>query len=240
MLDSENMTEASKAVQEVAKTTGKTVDAIREFGGFIARVTAGSIEQAAGIFEDKLKYMRWENQLNLMKKVELKLHEVGLKSPSRSIPLKLAVPLLEAAALEDDDSLQDRWAALIVNGANAASGIEIRRSYINILETLTPLDAKILQTIYSRPKQDSLEDGVWTSLLPNVAASAPVLSQDGYQNQPTNEVKVSLANLDRLGLIRVDEAFYGGQIFSKAHLTFLGEDFFRSCTLQNTSEIARR
>ncbi len=47
------MEEESKAVQEVAKTTGKAIDAAREAGGFIARFIVGSLEQGMGIFEDR-------------------------------------------------------------------------------------------------------------------------------------------------------------------------------------------
>lgn len=37
------MEEEAKAVQEVAKTTGKAIDAAREAGGFIARFVAGPL-----------------------------------------------------------------------------------------------------------------------------------------------------------------------------------------------------
>lgn len=37
------MEEESKAVQEVPKTTGNAIDAIREAGGCIAKFTAGSL-----------------------------------------------------------------------------------------------------------------------------------------------------------------------------------------------------
>ena len=50
------MEEESKAIQEIAKTGGKAIDAVIEFGGFTARCIAGSLEQGLGIFEDRLKY----------------------------------------------------------------------------------------------------------------------------------------------------------------------------------------
>jgi hypothetical protein len=51
--------EESKAIQEAAKATSKVIDAAREAGGFIAKFIAGPLEQGIGIFEDRLKYMRW-------------------------------------------------------------------------------------------------------------------------------------------------------------------------------------
>src|SRR4051812_43659442 len=118
------MSDSDNSIGEIAKTAGKAVDAGREFGGFMSRYISGSLEQAMGIFEDKLRYMRWENQIQLMRKVEQYLNQSGIGSPSKALPLKIAVPLFEAASLEDDEKLQELWAALLINGVNASSGIE--------------------------------------------------------------------------------------------------------------------
>lgn len=53
--------EESKSIQEVAKTAGTSVDAVREFGGFVAKCIDGPLEQVIGIWNDKLKYRRWKN-----------------------------------------------------------------------------------------------------------------------------------------------------------------------------------
>ncbi len=60
------MSEESKAIEEVAKTTGKAIDASRELGGFLSKYVGGSLEQAMGIVEDKLKYLRFERKVRLM------------------------------------------------------------------------------------------------------------------------------------------------------------------------------
>lgn len=49
------MSEEAKAVQEVAKASGQLIEAGREFGKFMSRYIGGTVEQAVGIFEDKLK-----------------------------------------------------------------------------------------------------------------------------------------------------------------------------------------
>ncbi len=160
------MEEESKAVQEVAKTAGKAIDAAREAGGFIARFVSGPLEQGIGIFEDHLRYARWERQLRLMLRAEELLKQSGLSSPTKPIPLKLMVPLLQGATLEDDDGLQDRWAMLMVNAANASFDTEIRRSYLDILEQLTPLEAQILDVLYALPFEQSQHAGIVTVDLP--------------------------------------------------------------------------
>ena len=63
-----------------------------------------------------------------MQRADAMLESIGLNGPNRAIPLKIAIPLFQAASLEDDDYLQDLWAKLLVNGGNAESGIDIKRA----------------------------------------------------------------------------------------------------------------
>ena len=111
--DIEAVKETAKAIQEVAKTTNSAIDAGRQFGGFVARYIAGPLEEGLGIFHDKLKYMRWERQVRLMQRSEKFLREVGLLCLTRPVQLKIAIPQIQAASLEEDDELQDRWGGVV-------------------------------------------------------------------------------------------------------------------------------
>ena len=225
------VSETAKAVQEVAKTTGKAIDAGEKFGSFISRYVAGSIEQGMGIFEDKLKYMRWERQVRLMQRAEQLQLEAGLTKLTRAIPLKLAVPLLEAASLEDDDYLQDLWARLLVNAANDRSHMILKRAYISVLEQITPLEAAILQKIYALPYDQTRHDGIVVGKLPDEVA----IGKDGGVDElaePAEEVRLALANLARLGCIVIGKSWGGGEIFKKVNPTLLGKSFVEACTLQ--------
>jgi hypothetical protein len=218
------MNNESKAIEEVAKTTGKFVDAGRELGGFLSKYVEGPIEQLMGIFEDKLKYLRWERKCRLIERANQFLTERGLSMPSRKIPLQIAIPLIQAGSLEEDDWLQDCWATLLVNAADASFEIEIRRAFISILEDLTPLDALILEKIYS-PQITSLEAEIWTTfLLEQVSIERP--NQENLR--PPKHVEISLGNLSRLGLITSAMTWGGTAIFSCVRQTFLGHEFMKS------------
>src|SRR3972149_10968830 len=106
------MNEESKTIEEVAKASGKAIDAARELGRFLLKYVGGSLEQAMGIVEDKLKYLRWERQKRLQERANQFLAERGLSRPRRNVPLQVIIPLIQGGSLEEDDSLQDRWAAL--------------------------------------------------------------------------------------------------------------------------------
>lgn len=226
------MKEESKAVEEVAKTTGKAIDAAREAGGFIARFVSGPLEQGIGIFEDRLKYMRWERQVRYMQRSQEFLARAGLEFPTRPVPLKLAIPLMQGASLEEDDDLQDRWAALLVNAANASFQAEIRRSYAAILEQLTPLDACILDVLYDIPFEQSQHNGIVTSQLPANVRLAGEKEQD--LTLPAEEVVLSLSNLARLGCLRPGMTWGGGESFNRVNPTLAGRAFVKACRIPRT------
>lgn len=222
-----SVTESAKAAQEIAKTTGKAIDATREAGGFIARYIGGSLEQAVGIFEDKLCYMRWERQLRLMRRAEETLKEVGLATPTKSLPMKLLVPLLQGAAMEEDDQLQDRWVNLLINSCNEAAHIDLQHSFIDILERLTPLEAQMLDCIYSLPYEKIRHDGVITENLPY---SAKVGTDTDQEDVPPSEaVQIGLANLALMGCVRLGLSMGGGEFFGRINPTFLGILFVQAC-----------
>ena len=220
--------ETAKAVQEIAKTTGKAIDLVNNFGRFIAKFIAGPLEQGIGIFHDKLIYMRWERQARLIKRSKDFLNEVGLSDPTRPVPLNIAIPLLQAASLEEDDELQDRWAKLLVNAGNANSDVVIKRSYISILEDLSPMDARILEKICSVALQE--DESILAYKLPDEAV---IYKNNMLFPEPSQDVQLSLSNLMRLGCITLP-IFMGGRLnFTEVQPTLLGSCLVEACTLQN-------
>lgn len=233
--DTNEIIEASKATQEVAKATTKALGTAEKFGGFVSKYVGGSLEQAMGIFEDKLKYLRWERQERLFLRAQEFLEKEGIERPNNPIALKYAVPLLHAASLEENDELQDLWAKLLVNYSVASSSIEASRTYIDILERISPLEAEIITEIYSYPYEIIHHNGVGTQELPKTAIVLPENPDEPTRNamkiEPPDEVKLALANLDRLGVLSVRRSMGGGQLFGVLNPTLLGKSFFNACTL---------
>lgn len=224
------MSEESKAIEEVAKASGKAVDAARELGGFLSKYVGGSLEQAMGIVEDKLKYLRWERKIRLVDRANQFLNERGLSQPSRKVPLQIAIPLVQGGSLEEDDSLQDRWAALLVNAADAGSETEVRRAFISILEDLAPLDALLLEKIYPPAMVSDVTSDIWTTFLPDHVTDK---KSEQKNLRPENYVEISLGNLARLGLITTAMAWGGVAIFSCVHRTTLGHEFVKAIARKN-------
>ncbi len=231
--------EEGKAVQEIAKAAGKSIDAGSKMGGFIAKYIGGSLEQGMGIWEDKLKYRRWENQIRLAEKAKDFLQARGLDGPTRTIELSLAIPLLEEGSLADSDVLQDRWAMLLANAADA-NGPDVRRAYVGILSEMTPQDASILDMIFDAdaanpPGTNGDRVTIGTGNLPSsVSVPAPKSYVDSSEvkqqtKQPLPEYELSLVNLGRLGLI-CSAAVWGGMAnMCWVSMTELGRQFVIAC-----------
>jgi len=144
----DELEEPSKAVTAVATFGTASVEAIAKLGGFFAKVLGEPFQDAVGLLGDRLKLYRYQNQVVIMDKVNKTLDERGV-SKTKPIPPKFAIPIMEYASLEEDESLQDMWCNLIANSLDPARNFELKYVYIDIIKSLTPLDAKILRYINS-------------------------------------------------------------------------------------------
>jgi hypothetical protein len=145
--------------------------------------------------------------------------------------MKLAIPLLQAASLEDGDYLQDLWARLLVNSATD-SGVDLKRAYIDILERLTPLEAKLLEKIYELPFEETHHNRIRTDGLPNeVTAGKEGVTHDDWK-EPSEEIKLALINLAHVGCISPARTWGGGELFASINPTLLGKHFVEACTLK--------
>lgn len=226
------MSEEAKAVKEVAKSSGKAIDAGCEMARFIGRIIGGPLEQAAGIWEDRLKYARSINQLKLRDKFEEHLAKRGLSEPTRAVPMSFAVPLLQAAILEENDYLQNMWTAMLINAGDERVDVQFRRAFVSILEDMTSLDVKILKTIGdAQPLETQVRafgGGFYVGYLPEEAA--PMVDFQPNRPYPSKEVALSVSNLLRLNLLRNVDNPDGIPNNLEVDLTYLGEEFLRICS----------
>ena len=88
---------------------------------FIQKVITPPLEEVGLILSDSIKLWRFKNQVNIVTKAEAYLKEKGIKT--KKISLKILAPLLEGAAMEEEESLQDKWAALLANTVSENSQI---------------------------------------------------------------------------------------------------------------------
>ncbi|WP_082108945.1 Abi-alpha family protein [Azospirillum thiophilum] len=177
------------------------------------------------MLHDHLKVVRFERQVRLLDRAAEFMAERGKAGPDRKIPLNVALPLLEAATLEEDNDLQDLWVRLLVNGTDGDRPDEIERSFVSILRDMSRLDAEILQKIGDADNGT----GVWTAELPELAISYRRGSERPAEKQePSDDVNISLSNLTRLGVIDPTAGFGGPMSRGLVRLTPLGRALLRA------------
>lgn len=222
--------ESAKAVQEVAKTTGKAIEASEKLGGFAAQFIRGPLEQVSGIIEDRLRYARWERRMRLVQRSKEYMTSLGINEATRKLPLNFAVPLLQAASLEENDELQDIWARLLVNAATDYQ-VEIRRAYISILEDFSSLEARIMDVVYTMPDLGS-PNGFWTKYLPDrVETTKP----EDKNLSPSMEVGLALDNLLRLNCLSSAMMWGGFTAVACVYPTPLGNGLYLACARRSST-----
>ena len=221
--------EEAKAVQEIAKTTSKVVGASERVGSFIAKYTHETLEAGMGIIADKVKYMRWERQCRFLKRSEEFLEKEGLTSRIKPIPLKHIIPLLEAASLEENDSLQDLYAKLLVNISTDNEEEILVRSFIDVLERFTPKMVHIFNNVYRTQLSTSDAekiDGIYVkNTLPEDITDIYIAG--GY----SDENGLAWNELARQNCLRVTRTKKNGVIRMTAGHTMFGMALYAACTL---------
>lgn len=183
--------ESAKAVQEVAKTTGKALEIAEKAGPFINQVFGPLVENAVGIVSDRLRYYRLVQLYRLADKTKRQLAERGV-SEARPVPPKLAVPLLESATIEDDDTLHDLWACLLANFMDPNYRGSRKRSFVTILQDLEPLDAMVLNLLHQTAVQKQVD--IEHTLFPRQGICNTL-------NISVEDCEISLLNLMRHGCV---------------------------------------
>lgn len=215
--------ESAKAVREALPIVDKNID---RASGFLHTVLGVTLEQAAGIWNDKLRYRRWENQLRLMQRASTRMHELGIEDSRRFLSLNVGIPLIEAATLEENEDMQEKWALLLANALDPRSNVEVKRHLVSILQDLGPLEARLLDAIVNAPSDILIDGYVPTTTLPE-SYNAP--EGKTIPEAPGEDTQIALWNLSRLGCIAPGMT-WGGLSVTHVQTTALGRALVRACS----------
>ncbi len=185
---------------------------------WIYRVIGAPIENGIGLlFADALKEKRIQNIIKLRNETDkFTIHN------SKQLPLSFAYKLLDKASLEENDNMIKKWAELLANSMDKDFNGKIRKIYIDILDSLEPIDAKVLEIIAS--KKQSIDPA------------------DYFSNEEKDNINISVDSLQSLNLIMEDfdeesvpiepydwdaprEKYVRGYNNGKYYLTELGNSF---------------
>ena len=123
-----------------AGVQGTVEGALAPFSDLLRKLAGPGVEELGLTIRDSVRVFRIKRQLRLFERVQHMLNEAGAE-PNR-VPLKILVPVIEGASLEEDDELQDLWAALL---ANAATSGDARAAYAEVLRQLSRHEVLLLR-----------------------------------------------------------------------------------------------
>lgn len=132
----DNITEITKVVLD--KTIGPIMD-------LLTKIAAPAAEEIGLTLRDNIQYYREKRKYLLLEKTRRFLTEQGIEP--QPVPLKVLLPALEYASVEDDDYLHTMWAALLTTAADPSAD-EVLPSFPDVLRQLSKQEALFLQGLY--------------------------------------------------------------------------------------------
>ena len=89
---------------------------------FLDKLIAPAIEETGLLLKDKVTLWKFRNQVKMLNKAKAYCEKNNVTP--KVVSLKLLCPLLDNAALEEDEVLQDKWAILLSNLVDSDQNIE--------------------------------------------------------------------------------------------------------------------
>jgi hypothetical protein len=132
---------------EQAKLGQELVKAVRDTSGYFTGILGDLPKDLIGLLiGDRVKAKRIERQAALWHRTREHLRDRGVDDPEPP-SLKYAIPILEAAADEENEELQDLWSRLLAAAMDPNRRDAMRQSFIAAVKRMDPIDALVLKAI---------------------------------------------------------------------------------------------
>lgn len=129
---------------EQAKLGQEIVGALRGVGSFFKEALGSVPQDIIGYLGgDWLRIRRAENIVEMMNKAKKRLESWGIED-SEPASLTVAIPILQSAADESREEIQDIWARLLAAAMTPSRSRYLRQGFTEVIKKMDPLDALIL------------------------------------------------------------------------------------------------
>lgn len=197
----------------------------------IDKIPVRSLNQLDRLGDDKLALHRFKSLHKIATKAARFAEEKGIDtSQAKTLALHVGLPWMEKASLCEEQSLQEKWAMLLLSSATAEQPeYDEGATYVRILAELNPWDCKVLDYMVEH-------GGLSKHLFRQVDRDELLAAVPGPENHPGRTVQ-SLEKLVRCGCLVTEDvhvsrpdagvAIYGG-IKRVVVLTLTGLNFHMS------------
>ncbi|WP_129022344.1 Abi-alpha family protein [Edaphocola flava] len=197
--------------------------AIDMVSGFLKSIVKEPLQELGGMLTDRIRVHRAFLQAKNVAKVKDKCEKAGINP--KQLNMKVLVPYLDAAALEEDEILQEVWANLLTNYLDPNKTLNTT-VYPSILKDLSSIEVKVLEYLFKYEKE-----------------MIRLSDQVDFPQKVTTEIA---SNLERIGLIKEEMLFSEGYAVKKGDryditpdkilgtrryvMTNFGREFVKACT----------
>jgi hypothetical protein len=112
---------------------------------FVDKLILPSIEETGLLLKDHVTMWKFKNQVRMINKAKVFCEKNNV--PLKTISLKLLCPLLDYSSLEEDETLQDKWAILLANMVDSRQNIE-NHVFPYILSQISKDELNLLEKVY--------------------------------------------------------------------------------------------
>jgi len=197
---------------------------------FLGKLILPTVEEVGLLAADNVKIWRFKNQVRLLNNVEKYITKN--KIAPKKVPLKILLPLLENASLEEEPEIIILWESLLINyiDSNKTFNLSV---FPKILSEISTNQAVLLKSVDAYFTLDSIENLKLIEYEKILWIGNPK-----YKNSPSE-----ISNLIRLGLLKevnsyttindYKNIFPGQTILDEKFiaLTPLGEEFIKICNI---------
>lgn len=190
---------------------------------FLGKLIFPTLEEVGLLAADNVKVWRFKNQVRLLNNVEKYVTEKNI--PTKKVPLKILLPLLENASLEEEPLLNEMWENLLINYIDSSKTLS-SVVFPRILSELASTEIILLQNA-------------------NKNFSEKILINDEKFRGTSGSIP-NVNNLIRLGILTQHSQFNYGAFavltsgalkpndsiidHNTIYLTKFGEEFIKACS----------
>ena len=219
-------------MNELTKTVAQVAGAAVATNALIKRLAGKALDEAGEWLATEVRIrLSLPRNLKLLGRVKQICEEYKIKPAA--VNLKVLLPLLESSAVEDDETMAERWASLLASAADPKNSTHDEVAFIGILKELPPAHAYLLDVYYEQVERAEWPREVWNENGFSMADLKVFLKEE------VPEFDVALQNLLRLRLVALPTIKIGVangqpvrvQLTSSGMIcpTSLGQAFARAC-----------
>ena len=182
----------SEAELEKWKAANKALQLSEKAGSFLYKIVGPAATQLGGVLGDQMKEWRASNLDRISQKwMRIQNERCVGESVIQALPFGDAYRTIDSASKEDDPDVQELWAQIICNATDGRVDVEMKKLYVDLLEKINGLEAKILSFMFVQH-----EEGVYLN-----DQSIQTLFDEKIGRQDSDQLRVCIDNLQRIGIV---------------------------------------